>query len=204
MIQGLDLLIDLLHQTFLIFLVGGCVVGVVAGALMLINPDSVLRLNRVLSKWVATEKATNALDKQHKIERTMYRHHRLAGALIMAGSVYTLYILNFAFNQKATVAILGDRKNYFLIEWLLEATVLTFNIGSVTALVVGVILLIRPSLLKGFESTLNHWVNTEKSLKTLDTMRYRLDHFIASHIRIAGVMVMVGSIYVLIVLRKFV
>lgn len=204
MTYGMNLLIDLLHQTFLIFLVGGCVVGIVAGAFMLINPDSVLRLNRYFSKWVSTEKATNVLDQQHKIERTIYRHHRLMGALIVVGGVYTLYILNFAFNQKVTVAILGNGKNNHLIEWILESTVLAFNLGCAAALVVGVILLVRPSLLKGMESGLNHWVGTEKSIQVLDTMRYRFDHFIASHIRVAGVLVIVGSIYVISALRNFI
>ena len=204
MTYGMNLLIDLLHQTFLIFLVGGCVVGIVAGAFMLINPDGVLRLNRYLSKWVSTEKVTNVLDQQHKVERTIYRHHRLMGALIVVGGVYTLYILNFAFNQRATVAILGNGKNNYLIEWMLESTVLTFNLGCAAALVVGVILLARPSLLKGLESRLNHWVGTEKSIQVLDTMRYRFDHFIASHIRVAGALVIVGSIYVISALRNFI
>lgn len=179
-------------------------IGLVAGAGMLINPDGVLRLNRYFNKWFSTGKATDALDRQHQIERTMYRYHRLTGALILAGGVYTLYMLNFALNQKATVAILSDHKNYYLVEWMLEATVLAFNTGSVIALVVGVVLLIRPSLLKGLESTVNHWVSSEKPLQTLDTMRYRLDHFIATHIRIVGVLVMVGSVYVISILKNFI
>ena len=200
----LNLLLELLHETFLVFLVGGCVVGLVAGGGMLINPNGVLRLNRYFNQWFSTDKAMDVLDRQHQIERVMYRYHRLTGALILAGGVYTLYMLNFVLNQKTTVAILSDRKNYYLVEWLLEATVLAFNTGSVIALAVGVVLLIRPSLLKGLESTVNRWVSSEKPLQTLDTMRYRLDHFIAAHIRVVGVLVMVGSIYVISILKNFI
>ena len=200
----LNFLIDLLHQTFLTFLVGGCVIGVIAGAGMLINPDGVLRLNQYFNKWFSTEKATDILDRQHRIERVLYRHHRLTGVLVMVGSVYTLYILNFSFNPKLTAALLDDGKNNYLVEWILESAVLAFNLGCAAALVVGAILLVRPSLLKSFEALLNHWVNTEKSLQTIDTMRYRLDHFIASHIRIAGILVILGSIYVINALRNFI
>lgn len=200
----LTIAIDLVHQTFLLFLLGGCVVGIVAGLAMLINPDGVLRLNQYLSKWYSTERLSDALDKQRKVEREIYRHHRLAGALIVVGAIYTLYILNFAFSRQATAVILSDRDNFSLVEWLLDALVLAFNVGCLTALVVGVILMMRPSFLKGSESRLNRWVNTEKSMHTLDVMRHGLDHFIASHLRITGALVIVGSIYVISVLKNIV
>ena len=162
---------------------------------MLLRPDGALRLNQYFSKWFTTAKWTSVLDSPHNIERVLYRNHRLVGLLVLGGTLYMLYSLLISFDKQAVVTILSGHSDPYLIGWLMDTLVAGLVVGGVLAAVIGIFLVVRPSLLKSLEQRLNRWYSSEKTMRAVDEMHLLPDEYVARHIRLVGVLIVLGSIY---------
>ncbi len=188
---------DILLQSFLIFVAVGCVVSLMIGVGMLIKPERVLRLNQILSRWFATDKLATELDRPHGIEFALYRKHRSVGALVLAGGLYILYVMLFAFNKKAAGGVLGFSLNPQLAAWMMDALGVVLILSSVLGLVIGFFLVVRPSVFKPFEEWGNRWHGTEKSLRVMEAMHLKPDEAMTRNHRVFAALIIAGSLYVI-------
>ena len=188
---------DLILQSFLIFVAVGCVFGLIIGVWMLIRPESVLRLNQYFSRWFETGKLAAALDAPHSIDLAIYRRHRSVGALVLAGGLYILYVMLFAFNKKAAGGDLSYGLNPQITAWLLDALGVVLVLSSVLGLIIGFFLVVRPSVFKPVEEWGNRWYGTEKSLRVMEAMHLKPDEAMVRNYRIVAALVIAGSLYVL-------
>lgn len=106
--------------------------------------------------WLQTD-----VSKPHFIERLIYRHHRLVGALLIAAAGFWLWLLS-TFDQwqlwlHLSWQYLRQLFHSGVLLWLATSAV------AVLVLVFGVLLLLRPSLLKPVESAANRWVSLFES-----------------------------------------
>jgi len=191
----IKILNDALLETFLIFVGAGSVLTLIIGFWMFFKPQDVLRLNDYFGQWFATSKLTAPLDRQRSVDRLLYRYHRAVGALLLGASAYLLYVLFFQFNPDRLVLLLRRGMNPHLAAWLIDLLEILLIGSSLVGLVIGAIMLVRPSLLKGVEAALNKWVVTEHHVQALDAMRHQPDQLVAQHIRIVSVLVILGSAY---------
>ena len=187
---------DILLQSFLIFMVVGCAFSLIIGVWMLLKLESMLRINQYLSRWFGTEKLAAALDAPHSIELPLYRRHRLVGVLVLAGGIYILYVMLFAFSKKAG-GDLGYGLNPQIAAWLLDALGVVLILSSVLGLVIGFFLVVRPSVFKPIEEWGNRWYATEKSLRVMEAMHLKPDEAMIRNYRIVAALVIAGSLYVL-------
>ncbi len=163
---------------------------------MLVKPEGVLRLNQYLSRWFGTEKLAAALDAPHSIELVLYRRHRTVGVLVLAGGLYILYVMLFAFSKRAG-GDLGYGLNPQIAAWLLDALGVVLVLSSVLGLVIGFFLVVRPSVFKPIEEWGNKWYATEKSLRVMEAMHLKPDEAMIRNYRIVAALVIAGSLYVL-------
>ena len=130
------------------------VLGVAAGAGLLIVPERTLRGRTALRRWLLEIDLVTLLDRRQRVERVLYRHHRAFGAIVIAGAVASLATLwNFHDHPLLTGVLRG-----ILGAWGAGAVILTSWALALFALGIGIFLLIRPSALKGFETAANRWV----------------------------------------------
>ncbi len=195
----------LLTKTLLMLLITGSMTGLIVGVWMLIRPESFLRANQFLSQWHSVRKATKPLMVARRTERFVYRHHRPVGLLILAGSAYVLYVLIYFYDQKRlSAAIFGDAYYSPLAEWLVPGLTLALGVGVLFAMGIGGFLLIRPSLLKGFESWANRWVSLRRASRALDEMHEGPDRFLIRWRPWVAMALILGSLYALIRLSAFI
>ncbi len=190
-------LADILLQSFLIFVAVGCVLSLIISVGMLIKPERVLRLNQYLGRWFGTEKLAAALDAPHSVELALYHRHRSVGALVLAGGLYILYVMLFAFNKKAAGGAFDFSLNPQIAAWLLDALGVLLIVSSVLGLVIGFFLVVRPSVFKPFEEWGNRWHGTEKSLRVLETMNLKPDEAMTRNYRVFAPLIIAGSLYVI-------
>jgi hypothetical protein len=188
-----------LAQGLLVALAVGLGLALLVGALLLARPRALFALNAWLSRWVDTRRAFGMLDEPHHLERFFYRHHRILGALIVAGAGYVLWRWAFYYQRADLVALLGARWLSRGLDWLpgaLETALVTLH-GAI--LMIGVLVFFRPSLLKGFERTANHW---QPGLATtpLDTVVGNLDGAFEGHPRVSGLLLVVSAFWCLLAL----
>jgi len=188
----------LLTKALLMLLITGSMAGLISGVWMLFWPQSFLRANQVLSQWHSLRKATKPLMVSRRTERFVYRHHRPVGLLVLTGAVYVLYALVSEYDRRNIIAaFFGGVQPHPPNEWLVPGLALALGACAVFALSVGAFLLIRPSLLKGFEAWANKWISARRATKPLDTMYSGPDRFLLRHPRLLAGLLILGSLYAL-------
>jgi hypothetical protein len=192
-----DLAIQTLGPVLYIVLLIGAAVGLVIGVLLIFDSARVMRWNSALNTWYSTRKAGRLLDEPLEVKRVVYRWHRAIGLLVFAGAFFTLDALVFGFTTTALVRASRGTGNLALLGLIYEAARLFLIIGNVAALVIAVILMFRPSLLKGVEAWADRSYSTRQSTEALDVMRYQPDDFVRARPRVVGAVVAAGSLYAL-------
>ncbi|MGH8442351.1 MAG: hypothetical protein ACRETF_05555 [Nevskiaceae bacterium] len=186
-------------QGLLLVLVVGLALAVLVGALLLARPNALFALNARLSRWIDTRSTFGMLDQPRHLERFLYRHHRPLGSMIVAGAVYVLWSWAFAYDRSDVVAILGRRWVSAGLDWVpaaLEVAVVGLH-GAILA--VGLLVIFRPSLLKGFERAANLWQDGPTTAP-LDNVVGNLDGTFEGYPRVSGLVLVISALWCLLAL----
>jgi hypothetical protein len=195
-----ELAVQTLGPVLYVLLLAGAALGLVVGVMLLVDSARVMRWNYALNKWYSTRKAMQALERPVEVKRFVYRWHRVLGALVFAGSLYTLDILVFGFNTNALVRIFRDLGNPAILGLVVETVRIFLIVGNIGALLAAAVLVFRPSLLKGLEAWGDRYYSSREATEALDVMRYQPDEFVRARPRMVGALVTLGSLYVLLTL----
>jgi hypothetical protein len=183
-----------------VLLLLGAVLGLFVGAMLLFDSERLMRWNYALNTWYSTRKAMRKLEQPLDIKRTVYRWHRILGIALVGGALFTLDVLIFDFRTNALAQALRDLGNPALLVLVFETVRIALIVGNLAALLAAVLLVFRPSLLKGVEAWGDRHYSGRESTKPLEIMRYGPDEFVRARPRLVGWLLLFGSIYVLIVL----
>jgi len=126
---------------------------VTAGALFF-SPREALQRGSRLRRILLEADLTIVFDRRFAIERRVYRRHRMFGLLVMGGTLAALSLLWMAGSSPAVAAALGETVSRELRMAALAGTLL-----ALTLFIVGVVLFVRPSALKGVEALANRWID---------------------------------------------
>ena len=193
----------LLWDDLAIFLLLGAMLGVLLGLLLIFKPQIVKRLNRVANRWVSTRHINRWLDRSISIEHWLYQRHRATGIVIAAGATYILVYFGMLFDKAYALQRLGGKLPAQLLDGLLDALVLGSLVGGAVALIVGLFLWLRPSLLRGMEERANMWVSTRRVTRVLDVPHGQVDRYVARHAQRVGLLLLVASIYLFFVMFRW-
>lgn len=194
-----------LWRDLAIFLLIGALLGVLLGLLLIFKPQFLERVNRVANRWVSTRHINRWLDRSVSIENWFYQHHRAVGAVIVLGASYIFIYFGILFDKAYTLQRLSLRGMLpaKLLDGLLDALVLCSLVGGAVALIVGLFLWLRPSLLRGMEEEANQWVSSRRATKVLEVPRDNVDRFVARHAQRVGWLLLLGSIYLFFALFRW-
>lgn len=192
----------ILMRSLILFLMLGSVTGLLAGAALLLRPEWMLRVSKFANRWVSTRQMARPLDRSINMDAWFYRYNRLCGALLMSGAVYVVYFFTAAFDKAAVL------KNVFnaasippaLMAGLLDALVLVSLVTAIFAAIVSLFLIFRPSMLREFEQRANQRVSLRQALKPLESQHGGLDQYVFKNVRLAGILILAGSVYTLVIL----
>lgn len=130
--------------------------GMIAGAGLLLMPKQLFSEQSRWREWLFEQDLVGLLNLYRKIEKPLYRHHRLVGAALTAGALTLLILLgklhSYLFATSAWSQVLGVRLA-MIFAWAL----------AILALIVGIFFLVRPSTLKGVEALSNRWIGPAPS-----------------------------------------
>jgi hypothetical protein len=191
----MDTIKDILVQFLVAILCGGGFLGFLVGVGLLLKPEWTVQLNRYFSRSFSSDKMAERLDRPHWTERFLYRHHRLVGSALFLGATFILYIFLFSYNVRRISA--ATTSGYWA---LIDVLVAILTVGTVLAALVGIVVAAKPSLLREIEKSANRWIDTEGIVKLFNNILYSPDQQILRRRKIAGVVIIASSLYVLIVL----
>ena len=199
---AIDLAVHLLAPVFYALLLAGAALGVVIGVTLLFDSARVVRWNAAFSRWFSTREALRPLDELHDIRRPLYRWHRVLGVVLFAGALYTLDVLVFRYHGAALVAAFRGAGNPLVLGIVLDTVRIALIVGNVVALVAALIIVFRPSLLKGVEAWTDRYYSGRAVTDVLESMHHAPDDYSRARPRIVGVLLAIGSLYVLLTLGK--
>ncbi|MDH2919169.1 MAG: hypothetical protein PXX73_08250 [Sideroxydans sp.] len=187
----------LLWRDLAIFLLIFAGLGLLLGALLVFKPQLFVPLNQLANRWVSLRYISRLFDQTFSIERWFYRHHRVMGIAVMLGASYFLYYFFVTYDKAQVLLHLSRNSSVILLDTLLDAMLLAAKIGGGLAWLAGLIILLRPSLLRGIEKKSNRWVSMRRATKVFDVPRVGLDEWVMRHARSMGYMLLLSSLYLL-------
>lgn len=168
------------------------------GLSFLFLPEKMTRIGERLNNWISTEHFFDSLNKPRYQERFVYRYHRLFGSFIIVASIISIYMLCFYTNTESLLEKIVLMAETALGKWLLQSFYFILLGANILAFAIGMIIFIRPSLLKTIEEKANAWVETEEKLKVLDRTKELPDTVLPGNPRIFGTLILIGALYIIV------
>ncbi len=176
------------------------IVGLIGGTALILQPAWLAQLGKRANRWVSTRKVDRSLETWISVDKWIYQYHRLTGGLLLLGAVWILGYFIASFDRHSTAALFF-RDNHSLspdlVNILLDVLVLVCMGGAAFALLIGAVLLVRPGALRDFEQQTNQWISLRKALKPVEVTQSGVDEYVIQHARPAGVLLLLGSLYIL-------
>lgn len=192
----------ILWRTLAIFLLVGAVLGIALGLLLIFKPQLLVHVNRVANRWISTRRISRLMDRSLSIEHWLYLHHRVTGLAVVLGASYIFMYFGMLFDKARMLQRLSSMIPPRLLDGLLDALVLSSLTGAAVALIAGLFLWLRPSMLRGLEEQANLWLSSRKATKILDIPRDQVDRYVERHAQKAGWLLLLGSIYLFFLLFR--
>lgn len=170
----------------------------VVGLFLLISPQRFLAATNRYNRWVSTEAAFERLDRPRPVDRLFYRHHVITGLILIAGSIYTIYAFWFWYEPERMTAMLPVIYSVSASGWVYDSLLLFLRGAGIFGLLAGLVIALRPSLLKGMETWGNRWVATDRYAKSLDQQKELPPQWFPGRPRLFGFGILAGSLYIVI------
>lgn len=122
------------------------------------------------------QRPLDLLDRQWHFERSLYRHHRIAGTIIIAASAYFLWQV-----VSEDLLMWSGIGLWQPLLWLLI-------IGNAFNLAIGIVVTVRPSRLKPLEAVANRWFPVDSRT---------LGRVLARHPRLRGLLLLAVALVAL-------
>ncbi len=195
-----------------VLLIFGNIFALVIGVLMLAAPAWMGALFKLSNRWISTRRMTKPLEKPRPTEGAMLRYPRLLGAILLASAA--LILIKGAIFITGMSAADGGRllagfyagadisRGTWEAMWI--SLIAFIIVGTVTAIVVGLMSLFKLAKLRHWLDSMNRWVSTRQVTKPLDTPHYQLDEMIKAQPRVWGGLISALALFSVLVLWVFV
>lgn len=191
------LLYNIIWEAFQWVALFGGVLGLVTGVALIVNSALVFRVAERMNRWISTRQALRPLEEPIPIERAIYRSHRLIGTLLLAGAVFTLYVLVLRLKGPELVFLLRKFFGAPTALWLADSLRLFLIVVNVAAALVAATMVLRPSALKGLEDWANRRYSGRRATRMWEIPRTGADPIVQAYPRLVGAFLGLAGLYVL-------
>jgi len=171
----------------------------IIGAMVAIRPEWLDRLRRLADRRVSMRRATRVLDEPRNIDPLFYRYHRTYGSIVVLLAVFLLYFLAFGELRPGWRGAL-TMDNQVVAEIVAASARIVLWLSSVFALIVGTVVFVRPSALKGMERWANRWLTPRRLTRSTQREYDTFDKMVNIRPRLWGVAVTTTSLICLVAL----
>ncbi len=164
--------------------------GLLLGGCLIFKPVLMSRATVSVLRRVFIPAVSQWPDRIVSIERGFYRNHKLMGGLIVAGAIYILLFFSVSLSNAHLISSGQDSLPVSLLEVLLMTARILFLSLGVLILLLGAVVIWRPSLLRDIETKANRWVSLGRFFSWLAVFEWVVMH----HARKTGVLLSLLSL----------
>ncbi|MEO5364966.1 MAG: hypothetical protein H7831_01125 [Magnetococcus sp. WYHC-3] len=167
-------------------------VGLFAGLWLLVMPGAAQWGGRSLLEPL--REVGSHLRRPWRVERYVYRHHRWFGSLILGASLFVLSALIPSLVQYYDHPVMSRHDHDVLLQlWMWESLSVLFLLLCLLTLLAGVVILLRPSLLKPLERWANLPLSPEDVGKLVTGARHHLLRWVLHRPRVLGLLLFLSG-----------
>lgn len=167
------------------------------GLFLSIAPKKFLDATSRMNRWISTDAAFASLDRPRPVDRYFYRRHLWVGVVLLSGGIYILYVFWAWYDRAQVLTALPVIHNVAASAWIYDSLVILLRGTGVVGVLAGVVVLLRPSLLKSLEAKANRWISTEQWTKPLDRQKELPTQWFPGHAQWFGIAITAGSLYIM-------
>lgn len=193
--QSQNLLAQLLVPAVVVFLFVVSLLGLVLGLGLILRSAAMLRFMELMNRWISMRRALRPLEAPvHVPVPAAGGRARWFGVILIAIGAYAAVVLVGSFDVQRLALLFKVDPRYSLASLGLEALKWLLVVGSVAAVVTGVMLLFFPRAWGRLEERANRWYSTRNLEIAGDTVYMSLDRMVEAHPRAAGSVILVLSL----------
>lgn len=171
----------------------GCVA---YGLALLLAPAATLRAAGSLDRRYSGRRAMRTLEIPRNSERFFYRHHRLVGSLLLAGTVAFFLLWFVDFPEKTVLARLANWGGKTLAGIILDSATFFLMLTNALIALIAIVIIFRPSALKPLEARANRWLSTRRAFRGAEEHHQPLDELVYRFPRLTGALILLGMAYI--------
>lgn len=167
------------------------------GLALVFVPAKTLKISHSINRWISTQGFFDVLNRPRYQEAFFYRYHRLFGIIVMISSALSFYMMTFYAGIGKIKEVLIRLAETEFSRWLL---INLYYIGIalfVLVFIMGIVIFIRPSILKPLETWGNRWVPTDEAMQKLDEVHEIPEHILPGKPRLFGILVIIAAVYIM-------
>lgn len=193
------MLSEIFYDASLLFIIVGTFIALAFGLGLIFAPNPTLKFNEKINTRFSMRKATKKIETAIKSEPFFYKYSKISGTILIIGSLYVLYTLT-TFNAYTLIPHLPKSISPASWQWIIESVQIFFYLTCSFIFIFGLLVFIRPSLIKGFEQAANHWISTRKGFSKMTVDINFTNKLVNAYPRLFGVFIMIFSLIVLFLL----
>jgi len=174
-------IVEIFLQVVEIFILILGVTGLILSLLLVISPNLVKSLSRLLDRKITFEKNIIYLNQPIETDSLTYRHHIIFGMALIAGSVFVLMFLFLQLDVIRVVNIFEARDYAFLVEIIIRVLAMVGKIAGILGIVFGFILMLAPGTMIRIENRMDSWFPTDFVVDKLDEFHPGIEDIILKY-----------------------
>ena len=191
-----SMLSEIFFDATFLFVIVGTFIALIFGLGLIFAPTTTLKFNEKINTRISLREKTKSIETPIKSEPFFYKHSKVSGAILVFGSLFVLYTLT-TFNAYTLVPHLPKSISPATWDWLIQAGQIFFFISCTFILLFGIVIFIRPSLVKNFEQTANHWISTRQRFSKMSSDINTVNTIVNIYPRIFGSFITLFSLIIL-------
>lgn len=190
------MLSEIFYDASYLFIIVGTFIGLILGLGLIFAPTLTLKLNEKINTRISLREQTKSIETPIRSEPFFYKHSKISGLILIIGSAFVLYTLA-TFNPYTLIPHLPKSISPPAWDWIIQAGQIFFVITCAFILIFGLIVLIRPSMVKNFEQAANYWVSTRQRFSTMSNDINLVNKLVNTYPRVFGSFITLFALIVL-------
>ncbi len=191
--SGGPILTQLLFSTLVAFLFAGSLLGLALGIGLVLRASATLPFIHLMNHWVSTRQVLTRFDLPLQVA-PLASGARWFGAVLIALGAFAAAILLAKLDPGAVAGLFKVDARTSLLGILLDAIRWLLVVGSLAAIVTGVMLLFFPQAWRRVEARANRWYSTRELEVAGDALRPSLDRIVEAFPRASGLLILIASV----------
>ncbi len=174
----------------------GLALATLAGLALVLAPGRALALAMKLNREFSVSWLQRLLDEPRRAEPLVYRNHKTVGVALVLATAYFFWRFMTDYDEAALVGLFAGTLPPVVLELLATVVTVVLVLGNVAGFVLGVVVFVRPSLLKGAESWANRWIASDRATEMLDRRIGGPENFAHRYPRRVGALILFAVTYI--------